>query len=339
MIPYLQKGQGNTVMNTDKEVKTHQPIVYQSEIMKETMKMVSKVAQADSAVLIYGASGTGKELVARKIHEQSYRKHKPFVILNCSCLNEETADSELFGHEKGSFTGAHSQTAGLLEQANGGTIVLDEVADLHPKTQARLLRFLQDSEIRRVGGKLPIHLDVRVICSTNKNLSQLVSKELFREDLFYRINIISLSLPSLAERTEDIIPLLYHFLGKKIRIEKKALDVLMQYKWSGNIRELKNLCERLRIFCQSNTVKADHLPHHFFPQENKIGVAYNPNISLSELNKTYILSALNHFPSKREAAKALGITVKTLYNRLHEYEAFDKYTTSSATHQIPLEGS
>ena len=215
MIPYLQKGQGNKVMSQPKNLKMEEKIVYCSEVMKETMKVIGKVAPSDSSVLIYGNSGTGKELVARKIHSQSYRRNKPFVILNCSCLNEEVVESELFGHEKGAFTGADRHKAGLLEQASGGTILLDEIGDLKPGTQAKLLRFLQEGEIRRVGGKHPLHIDARVICSTNKNLAEAVTKGLFREDLFYRINIISIHLPSLSERTEDVVALLHHFLGKK----------------------------------------------------------------------------------------------------------------------------
>ena len=329
MIPYLHKGQGNIVMSNLKDIGSKVKMVYCSEVMKKTMEIISKVASTDSSVLIFGHSGTGKELAAQLIHHRSYRKERPFIVINCSCLNEETAGSELFGHEKGAFTGADQQKAGLLEQAHGGTVVLDEIADLKPKTQAQLLRFLQEGEIQRVGGKVPVRINVRVICTTNRNLATEVVNGNFREDLFYRINTITISLPSLSERIEDIPLLLNYFLGKKIQITADVLDILFKYNWPGNVRELKNLCERLRIFCSGSILRKGHLPDHFIPRENKLGIPYNPKVTLSELNKIYIMSALNHFSSKREAAKALGITVKTLYNRLHEYNLFEQYSVHS----------
>ena len=215
MIPYLHKGQGNTVMNNLKDLGSKTKMVYCSEPMEKAMKIISKVALTDASVLIFGSSGTGKDLAARQIHNQSYRKNKPFVVINCGCLNEETDGSELFGHERGAFTGADQQKSGLLEQANGGTVVLDGINDLRPRTQAKLLRFLQEGEIQRVGGKHPITIDVRVISITNKNLGSEVINGNFREDLFYRINTITVSLPSLSERLEDVPLLLKYFLGKE----------------------------------------------------------------------------------------------------------------------------
>ena len=329
MIPYLHKGQGNTVMNNLKDLGSKTKMVYCSEPMEKAMKIISKIALTDASVLIFGSSGTGKELAANYIHSQSYRKNKPFVVINCGCLNEETDGSELFGHERGSFTGADQQKAGLLEQANGGTVVLDGINDLKPRTQAKLLRFLQEGEIQRIGGKHPIMIDVRVISIANKNLGTEVVKGNFREDLFYRINTIIVSLPTLSERLEDIPLLLKYFLGKKIQVTSEVLDILFKYNWPGNVRELKNLCERLRIFCSGNVLKKEHLPKSFLPQEDSSNISYNPKVTLSELNKMYILSALNHFSSKREAARALGITVKTLYNRLHEYKLFKQYSVHS----------
>ena len=333
MIPYLSKGQGNTLMEDikDKSKQDTMEMVYCSDAIKKLIKIADKVAPTDSSVLIAGSSGTGKEMIARRIHDKSYRKNKGFTVISCSCLNESTVESELFGHEKGAFTGAERQKIGLLEKANGGTLVLDEIGELKPKVQTKLLRLLQESEIYRVGGNVPIRLSLRVICCTNKNLAEAVIEGKFREDLYYRINTITITVPSLTERPEDIPVLLKHFLGQSIEVEKSALTTLLRYSWPGNIRELKNLCERLRILQDSNTIKPEHLPEELLTQKKQSAVLYNPGITLAELNKLYILNALEHFPSKREAAKALGITVKTLYNRLHEYGAFEHY----ALHTIP----
>ena len=325
MIPYLNKGQGNTLMEDIKDQENKTEIIHCSNAIKKLLKIVDKVAITDSSLLISGKSGTGKELIARTIHEKSYRKNKSFTVINCSCLNENTVESELFGHEKGAFTGADRQKIGLLERANHGTLVLDEIADLKPKNQAKLLRLLQESEIYRVGGKAPIHLNLRVICCTNKNLAEEVLKGRFREDLYYRINTITVTVPSLSERPEDIPVLLKHFLGEKMKIEQSTLAVLLNYSWPGNVRELKNLCERLRILHDGDIIKQIHLPEEFLGRRNNTSIAYDPRMTLAELNKMYILNALEHFSSKREAAKSLGITVKTLYNRLHEYGVFSEY--------------
>ena len=326
MIPYLSKGQGNILMEEVKDEDSQsQKLIYRSEAMDKLVKMANRLASTDSSVLILGKSGTGKEMIARYIHSKSYRKNRNFIVINCSCLNENTVESELFGHEKGSFTGAHKQKVGLLEQANGGTLVLDEIGDLKPRIQAKLLRLLQENEIYKVGGTVPIHLNIRVICSTNKNLAEEVIKGRFREDLFYRINTISIALPTLVERPADTPALLKHFLGPNVKVTKEALDILVQYSWPGNVRELKNLCERLCILQDGNVIEQSHLPEEFLNKKQDSTVPYDPSLTLAELNKFYILNALEHFSSKREAAKALGITVKTLYNRLHEYGVFENY--------------
>lgn len=325
MIPYLSKGQSNVLINDTKELENKEEMIYSSEAMQKLLKIVKRIASTDSSVLIAGKSGTGKELIAKKIHNTSYRKNKAFIIINCSCLNENTIESELFGHEKGAFTGADRQKIGLLEKANEGTLLLDEIGDLKPNTQAKLLRLLQENEIYRLGGKVPIQLNIRVICSTNKNLAEEVIKGNFREDLYYRINTISINVPALSERPEDIPVLLKHFLGENTKIEKSSMAIMYSYSWPGNVRELKNLCERLRVLHDGETIKQVHLPKEFFSEKKFSSIPYDPSLTLSELNKMYILNALEHFPSKREAAKALGITVKTLYNRLHEYGVFEDY--------------
>ncbi len=334
MIPYLSKGQGNIAMDSLKDLEEKNKIVYCSEAIKKILHIVNKASGADSSVLIYGKSGTGKEMIARSLHERSYRVNRPFVVINCNCLSEGIVDSELFGHEKGAFTGAERQKIGLLEKANGGTLVLDEIGDLKIKTQAKLLRFLQENEIYRVGGKTPISLNVRVISSTNKDLSKEVLEGRFREDLYYRINTIMITVPSLSERSEDIPLLLKHFLGKNVKIEKDILDILLQYDWPGNVRELKNLCERFSVFQDGDVITKKHLPENFGQEEKKSEVvSYDPSLTLADMNKIYILGALQHFTSKREAAKALGITVKTLYNRLHVYDAFEEYAIHSPVSQ------
>jgi len=325
MIPYLNKGQGNIIVEEVKDLESKSELVYCSESMQKLLKVARRVASTDASILIFGKSGTGKELIAKAIHNKSYRNKRPFIVINCSCLNQNTVESELFGHEKGAFTGATKQKIGLLEKANTGTLVLDEIGDLKPKIQSKLLRLLQESEIYRVGGTIPLKLNIRVICSTSKNLTEAVLKGRFREDLYYRINTISMTVPSLSERPEDIPMLLKHFLGQNIKMEKAVVKNLINYPWAGNVRELKNLCERLRIIQDGQVIKVSHLPEEFVVKKVKSTIPYNPQISLEELNKTYIINALEHFPSKRQTAKALGITVKTLYNRLHEYGLFEHY--------------
>ena len=211
------------------------------------------------------------------------------------------------------------------------TLFLDEISGLSSKVQTKLLRLLQEGEIYRMGGVTPIRLNIRVLSCTNKNLAEEVVKGRFREDLYYRINTITLSVPSLSERSEDIPVLLKHFLGR-IELEPSTLKILISHSWPGNIRELKNLCERLRIMVEGNVVKKSHLPEEFFGKKKPSALLYDPNMSLADLNKAHILNALNHFNSKRQAAKALGITVKTLYNRLHEYGIFEHYALHSPFH-------
>ena len=242
MIPYLNKGQGNTLMDDVKDIRSKE-LVYRHESMVKLMKIIKKVASTDTSVLLIGKSGTGKELIASKIHQLGYRKNRPFTVINCSCLSDGMANSELFGHEKGAFTGAGSQKTGWLEKSHKGTVVLDEIGDLKPETQAGLLRFLQENEIYRVGSKTPIQLDVRIICITNKNLAEEVVKGRFREDLFYRINTITLEVPSLTERPEDISVLLKHFLGTKVKVATDVTSILKKLQLAGE-------CKRVGKFMQ-----------------------------------------------------------------------------------------
>ncbi len=317
-------------------------IIYKSEVMRQLIKMVDRVAPSQATVLILGESGTGKELIAHAIHERSTRAHKPFVAINCGALRETLLESELFGHEKGAFTGAYTRKIGLAEVANGGTLFLDEIGELSPGIQAKLLRFIQEGEIFRVGGKDPIRVDIRLISATNRELDQEVISGSFREDLFYRINTITLHSPPLRRRKEDIPLLVEYFLsrtGNKFinqgrQMSEEAMRSLVKYDWPGNIRELQNLCERLQILAEGHVIMPGDLPEHVLNPEHKVVTHdYDPTLTIHELERRYILKALNYFEgNKTQAANALGITIKTLYNKLHEYGEFEKY----AVHTKPM---
>ncbi len=342
VLPSSQNNQQalwNAQVQKSSESKT---IVYQSEIMGTLMKMIDRVAPSSANILVLGESGTGKELVARYIHEKSNRRNKPFVAINCGALRETLLESELFGHEKGSFTGAYNKKIGLAETANGGTLFLDEIGELSPGIQAKLLRFIQEGELYRVGGKDPIKVDIRLISATNRELDAEVQRGNFREDLFYRINTIVVSAPPLRRRREDISALVTHFLGngshsyldRGRQISEDALKVLQKYDWPGNIRELQNVCERLQILSEGHTIMMNDLPENIRnPEKADDIIDYDPSLTLHELEKRYILKALAHFGgNKTQAANNLGITIKTLYNKLHEYGEFEKF----AVHSKPM---
>lgn len=243
-------------------------LIGRSPKMQEIYHLIQNVAPSNSAILVVGESGTGKELVARAIHDRSLRRSKPFVVVNCSAIPEALLESELFGHVKGSFTGAIQDKKGLFEEADGGTLFLDEIGEIPQSVQVKLLRVLQDGEIRRVGGNQNIHTDVRIISATNRDLTQMIKEELFREDLFYRLNVITLHLPPLEEKKEDIPHLAYHFLRKyaakterKIReISLDALQALQAYSWPGNVRELENVIERALVLAKGEKLTAHDLP-------------------------------------------------------------------------------
>ncbi len=321
--------------NTTSKVMENKTIVYTSEVMGNLMKMIDRVAPSGANILVLGESGTGKELIARSIHERSSRKNKPFVAINCGALRETLLESELFGHEKGSFTGAYNRKIGLAEAANGGTLFLDEIGELDPAIQAKLLRFIQEGEMFRVGGKDPIKVDIRLICATNRELDQEVVRGNFREDLFYRINTIVVSAPPLRRRKEDIPSLVNHFLNNSQHaylnrgrtVSEDAMKILMKYEWPGNIRELQNVCERLQILSDGHMIMLNDLPENIRnPETQKDVIEYDPNMTLHDLEKRYILKALQHFGgNKTQAANNLGITIKTLYNKLHEYGEFEKF--------------
>ena len=319
------------------ESKTHlQDIVGKSPVMLEVYKLVARVAGSTATVLVEGESGTGKELVARAIHTHSPRAGAPFVPVNCTALTESLLESELFGHAKGAFTGAVAAKRGLFETANGGTMFLDEIGDMGPKMQAQLLRTLQDGEVRPVGGSEAIRVDVRLVCATNKDLEAEVKAGRFREDLYFRINVVTVHLPPLHDRREDIPILVAHFLAKLARRERRepatlspdALKLLTGYGWPGNVRELENAIERAVAVAKGNVVLASDLPPEISGGAGSAAataaaggtgeagiVADRP--TLAELEQRYIQLVLAECGgNKKKAAEKLGIDRRTLYRAL-----------------------
>jgi transcriptional regulator with PAS, ATPase and Fis domain len=305
-------------------------IIGDSLAMRGLLSLIKKVSPTDSTVLILGESGTGKELVANSIHDNSERQDKPFIKLNCAAIPEELLESELFGHEKGAFTGATSFKPGKFDMANTGTIFLDEIGDMPFNLQGKILRILQEQEFYRVGGSRTIKVDVRIIASTNKNLEKMVREGTFREDLFYRLNVFTLHLPPLRERKEDI-PLLVEYLlqngPKKVAISSMALQMLMAFSWPGNIRELKNTIESASVIAESGTIEPTSLPAKItgtLNQNQKTSVKLAANLSLderlNEIEKSMIIEALKKTGGVQvRATELLGINQRSLWHRIKKY--------------------
>ncbi len=300
-----------------------------SQALAGVLDVVRKVAPTDSTVLIEGESGVGKEIVAQAIHRNSPRQADPFVVVDCTSLHEELLQSELFGHEKGAFTGALLLKHGLFEVADGGTVFLDEIGELSPALQARLLRVLETGNFRRLGGVRDLRVDVRIIAATNRNLDLLVREGRFREDLFYRINVVAISVPPLRERREDIPLLVEHFIrrgmlpGKKnFDVSPAVMEILQQYSWPGNIRELQNVIERALILADGEEVKLHDLPGNMKPQFGAPVPETDDGIpTLKELEIQYIRNLLQRFSGHRgRIAAALGISERSLYRKLREYQ-------------------
>lgn len=316
-----------TLVNQDSKTME---IVGRSPAVMNILSMVDKIAPTQATVLIQGESGTGKELIARRLHFKSDRAGKPYVTVNCGALQESLLESELFGHEKGSFTGAVAQKMGLVETADGGTLFLDEIGEMSLGIQAKLLRFLQEGEFYRIGGKRPIKVDVRVISATNRDLEKEVKESRFREDLFYRLNTITLRMPPLRKRKEDIASLVDYFLknsrfggsAQQIkRVDPRVLEVFQNYDWPGNIRELQNTIERLKILAENNEIRLEDIPFSIrMPKARTETGDFAVDMPLEEVEKSHILRTLayNH-GNKTKTAQSLGITIKTLYNKLHRY--------------------
>jgi len=312
---------------TDK-IQEFEGIIGKSPKMKELFKEISIVSKSNSSVLIEGESGTGKELVAKAIHKLSNRKDKPFIPINCSAIPFELFENELFGHEKGAYTGAITTTKGKIELAGEGTLFLDEIGEMPQLIQAKLLRVLQEKEFFRIGGSEVVKMKCRIISATNKNLEEMVEEGTFREDLFYRINVVHLKIPPLRERKEDIPLLVNQFLKKYSKennkeitdIDKQVLDVFMEYNWPGNVRELENAIERAVVMCPIDKIKIEHIPKRIISKANssqKEQILQTDTYNLSEIERKIILSALEEENwNQTKTAQKLGISRKQLRTKM-----------------------
>ena len=333
-------------MELQRHEKTGQPAV--KEIIAENPRMLSllamlkNVAKSRSSILIQGESGTGKELVARHIYLHSGRKQKPFVAVNCAAIPNNLLESEMFGYEKGAFTGAVQRKIGKFEMADGGTLLLDEISEMDIQLQAKLLRVLQEGEVDRIGGKNPVPVDVRIIATTNVDLKQAIEEKKFRADLFFRLNVIPVVIPPLRERKEDIPVLANYFLKKYSAANEKtgldispaALQVMKSYFWTGNVRELENVMERAVLVCEGSTIEPVHLGLETdgitFAEDVRETATPVPipetaeNMTLREVEKALIIETLNKVQGNRtKASQILGISVRTMRNKLHEYNLED----------------
>ena len=300
-----------------------------SPSMQKVFELVSNAAQSDAPVIVYGESGTGKELVARAIHKTGLREKHPYIKVNCAALNESLLESELFGHVKGAFTGAHRNREGRFEAADHGSIFLDEIGDLPLSTQVKLLRVLEEKVVERVGDQRPIHVDVRIISATNRDLQALIDKGRFREDFFYRINVIPIHVPPLRERTEDIALLARSFFhriqmksGKRIEgVSNAALDVLTSYRWPGNVRELKSAFEFAFVSCQASMIGPEHFPGHIL--QGEMQSSSSELVSTQTLQETKRQSLQNALRQSRgnqsEAARLLGISRTSVWQQMKRF--------------------
>ena len=334
------KGRRKRIDIEHAEVPNHQSrptLIGKSPAMQKLFTVIDRVAPNDSSVLLVGATGTGKELVARAIHDKSPRSDGPFVDINCSAIPEGLIEAELFGHQRGTFTGAHESRCGLFEKASGGTLFLDEVDALNLSAQAKLLRVLQERTVRRIGGRANVAIDVRIISATNSDLGQAVAEGRFRPDLYYRLRVLPLQLPELCTRTGDVELLINHFLTLKAdrlamtapKFSPEALRALREYPWPGNVRELENAIEYSLVINIDDVLGLDDLPLEIVQKsqsangnelKNLLKAYIDDTVPLAEIEKRYILSVLQQFGGNQvQAAAALGIDRSKLYRRLKQY--------------------
>ncbi len=321
--PFSEKRVHELLIHLLVKGKTKKRVIAESPQMKRILREAEKIAKSHSNVFIFGESGTGKEVIAGLIHAHSRRKEHPFIRVNCAALPDTLIESEFFGHEKGAFTGAHQKRIGRFERADKGTLLLDEVSEIPLALQAKLLRVVQEQELERVGGTEAIHVDVRLVSTSNREMQEAIQEKTFRADLYYRLNVVPIYLPPLRERKEDILPLANHFLVEVCQrdqiplkaFSKKAEEKLLSYSWPGNIRELRNVIEHGVVMDYSNIIEEEHLLIDLKRSEEAL-----PIVTIKELEKKHILRMLDHFDGNRtQAAKALGISIRTLRNKLNEY--------------------
>ncbi len=302
--------------------------------MQDVMRLVEQVAPSSASVLITGETGTGKEILARTLHQLSPRADRPFVAINCSAIPESLMESEIFGHERGAFTGAAERRIGCFELADGGTLLLDEIGEMPPPTQAKLLRVLEDRKVRRLGSKSETPVDVRVLAATNKDPEQAVAHGLLRQDLYFRLNVFHINLPPLRDRKEDIAPLVEHILrdlnakhSRQVRgINSEVNELFHSYTWPGNVRELRNVLERAVIVCDRELIGRAHLPSdfgrtHAAAASELSSLRFPVGTTVDAMERELIMQTLAATNNKTRAAELLGISLKTLHNKLKEYEA------------------
>lgn len=300
------------------------PFIGESPAIQHILRDLPKIAQSQASVFITGESGTGKEVIAGAIHELSFRASYPFIKVNCAAIPETLIESEFFGHEKGSFTGAHARKTGRFELADKGTLLLDEVTEIPLALQPKLLRAIQEQEFERVGGTKPLKVNLRFLATSNRSMKEAIATKIFREDLFYRLNVVPIHIPPLRQRPEDILPLALHFLSKFCIENHKPLKTLspaakqklLDYPWPGNVRELGNIIERAIVLTDPHLIEPEDL--HLSPLS--CPVPASPNLTLREMEKDLILATLQiHQNNRTKTAQTLGINIRTLRNKLHEY--------------------
>jgi PAS domain S-box-containing protein len=306
----------------------HHGLLGDSPPMQRLLELIENVAQTDAPVLIHGQSGTGKELAARAIHEESPRKNKPFIKVNCAALNENLLESELFGHEKGAYTGADRTRIGRFEAAHEGTIFLDEIGDVPLAIQVKLLQVLEQKEIERVGDHKPIAVDVRIISATNRDLEAMIAQDLFRQDLFFRINVFPLNCPTLSERLDDIHIIVQNFIeqnaakvGKDIHgLTSEAMEALLAYSWPGNIRELRNAIEYAFVLCSGSWIRKEHLPPNITANKKRTPLnRHQSTVSWEEDRKKLIEALRKTGGNQSDAARLLGVSRVTVWKRIKKY--------------------
>ena len=311
---------------------TYDEIIGDSPEIIKVLEQIGKVADTDAPVLILGETGTGKELVAGALHKNSYRAEKPFEVVQCGAIPKDLLESELFGHEKGAFTGAIASREGKFERADGGTLFFDEIGDMPPELQIKLLRGIEQQEFERVGGSRVIKVDVRIIAATNSDLGEAIEKGEFRSDLYYRLNMITIHVPPLKDRKSDIPKLAEHFLKKysdahkpQVRaISRNAMELLMLYNWPGNVRELNNYIGRAVFLAEGDVILPKHLPQELREENQKFSTEITVGMTLKDIEKELILKTLEAFGGNRtKTAETVGISLRTLHSRLKEWEEDD----------------